>query len=214
MDHLLTRIDALEQQVQTPLRPRANRGVPMQRDRCDDLGIRRTVSPEGWRLRRAPMARGIIGLAVVVILTALLPNPAGAGQDLGQFCWKLDPFVDTLRLSVTPATGAATLFELHGRWRATAIAGQQAAGGAGPAPNQLLGAGTATDSLTQPGSIDLGFEAVHNTTFFGGNFSCNFFAVINNLFTLSGSWNLQCPGTTPFEAEGTLTLQSPCPAQD
>jgi hypothetical protein len=55
---------------------------------------------------------------------------------------------------------------------------------------------------------------VHNTTFFGGNFSCNFFAVINNVFTLSGTWTLQCPGTPPFTAAGTLTFQSPCPAQD
>ena len=160
------------------------------------------------------MARGMMGLAVVVILTALLPSPVGAGQDLGQFCWKLDPFVDTLRLTVTLATGDAALFELHGRWRAIATAGQQAAGGAGPATYQLLGAGTATESLTQPISIDLGFEAVHNTTFFGGNRSCNFFAVINNLFTLSGSWTLQCPGTTPFMTQGTFTLLSPCPVAD
>jgi hypothetical protein len=186
----------------------------MQRDRGNDLNIRRTVGPKRRHLRRARIARGIMGLAVVVILTALLPSPGGAGQDLGQFCWKLDPFVDTLRLTITQATGAAALFELHGRWRATATAGQQAAGGAGPATYQLLGAGTATESLTQPSSIDLGFEAVHNTTFFGGNFSCNFFAVINNVFTLSGTWNLQCPGTTPFTADGTLTFQSPCPAQD
>jgi hypothetical protein len=57
----------------------------MQRDRCDDLSIRRTVGSEGWRLRRAPMARGMIGLAMVVILTAMLPSPAGA-QQLGIFC--------------------------------------------------------------------------------------------------------------------------------
>ena len=79
----------------------------MQRDRCDDLSIRRTVGPEGWRLRRAHIARGMIGLAVVVILTAMLPSPAGAQQDLGHFCWTLNPFVDTLRLTVTQATGAA-----------------------------------------------------------------------------------------------------------
>jgi hypothetical protein len=184
----------------------------MQRDRRHHLSIRRTVGTEGWRLRHAYMARGIMGLAVVVLLTSMLSSPAGAGQELGQFCWKLDPFVDTLRLVITQSTGAASLFELHGRWRATATAGQQAAGGAGPATYQLLGAGTLTDSHTQPGSIDLGFEAVHNTTFFGGNFSCDLFAVINNLFTLSGSWQLQCPGTTPFTAQGTLTFLNPCPA--
>jgi hypothetical protein len=186
----------------------------MQRDRRDSLSIHRTVGTKEWRLRRAHMAQGVIGLAVVVILTAMLPSPAAAAEDLGQFCWRLDPFVDTLRLAITQATGAAALFELHGRWRATATAGEQAVGGAGPATYQLLGTGTATDSLTQPGSIELGFEAAHNTTFFGGNFSCNLFAVINNLFTLSGSWNLQCPGPTPFTAQGTFTFLSPCPAQN
>jgi hypothetical protein len=186
----------------------------MQKDRHYFLSIRNSVDTKGWRLRRAHMVRRVMSLAVVVILAAMLPNPARAGVDLGQFCWRLDPFVDTLRLSITAAIGAAPLFDLHGRVRATATAGQQAAGGVGPAAYQLLGAGTATDSLTQPGSIDLGLEVVHNTTFFGGNPSCNFFAVINNQFTLSGSWTLQCPGTTPFTAQGTLTFLIPCPAQN
>ena len=186
----------------------------MQRDRRHDQSIRRTVGTERWRLRRAHLAQGMISLAVAVVLTAMLPSPTGAAQELGQFCWRLEPFVDTLRVAVTQATGTPTLFELHGRWRATAAQGEQAAGGAGPATYQLLGAGTATDSLTQPASIELGFEAVHNTAFFGGNFSCNLFAVINNLFTLSGSWNLQCPGPTPFTAQGTFTFLSPCPAQN
>jgi hypothetical protein len=186
----------------------------MRKDRGHDQSNERAAGLERWRLRRAQMARGLIGLAVAVILTAMLPSSARAAQDLGQFCWKLDPFVDTLRVDITQGTGAAALFELHVRWRATATAGQQAAGGAGPATYQLLGAGAATDSLTQANSIDLGFEAVHNTAFFGGNRSCNFFAVINNVFTLSGPWTLQCPGTTPFTAQGTLTFVIPCPAQD
>jgi hypothetical protein len=38
--------------------------------------------------------------------------------------------------------------------------------------------------------------------------------VINNLFTLSGSWTLQCPGTTPLTTQGTFTLLSPCPVED
>jgi hypothetical protein len=42
----------------------------------------------------------MIGLAMVVILTAMLPSPAGA-QQLGDFCWSLNPFVDTLRLAIT-----------------------------------------------------------------------------------------------------------------
>ena len=182
----------------------------MQRDRCDDLSIHRTVGPEGWRLRRAPMARGMMGLAVVVILTAMLPSPAGAQSDqLGQFCWTLNPFVDTLLLEITQG---AQVFELHGRWLANASAGQQAAGGAGPAIYQLLGAGTATTSVTLPNSFEGGFQAVHNTTFFGGNRGCNLYTVIDNL-TLDGSWTLQCPGPTPFTNQGTLTFVSPCPGQ-
>jgi hypothetical protein len=186
----------------------------MQRNRRDYLSIRRTVGLEGGRLRRVHMTRAMIGLAVVVLSAAMLPSPVAVAQDLGQFCWRLDPFVDTLRLAITQATGAAALFELHARWRAIATAGQQAAGGAGPATYQLLGAGTASESLTPPSSVELGFQAAHNTTFFGGNRSCNFLGVITNLFTLGGSWTVQCPGTTPFTAAGTLTFLDPCPAQN
>jgi hypothetical protein len=182
----------------------------MQKDLHHYLSICNSVDTEGWRLRRAHMVRSVMSLAVVVILTAMLPNPARAGIDLGQFCWRLDPFIDTLRLSITAAIGAAPLFELHGRVRATATAGQQAAGGVGPAAYQLLGAGTATDSLTQPGSSDLGLEAVHNTTFFGGNRGCNLYAAINPL-SLNGTWTLQCPGPTLFTTQGTLTFVLPCP---
>ena len=148
---------------------------------------------------------------MVVILTAMLPSPAGT-QQVQELCWSLNPFVDTLLVDFIQGEGEVS--HLNGQWRANATAGQQAAGGAGPATYQLLGSGTATASVTLPNSFEAGFQAAHNTTFFGGNFSCNFFAVIDNVFTLSGSWTLQCPGTTPFEAEGTLTSQSPCPAQD
>jgi hypothetical protein len=185
----------------------------MQTDSRHNRSIRRSGKTARGHLRRSKVTRGMVVLAVVVILTAMLPSSARAGTELGQFCWKLDPFVDTLRLAITQATGAAPIFELHGRWRATAAAGQQAAGGAGPATYQLLGAGTITDSLTQPNNFDLGFEAVHNTTFFGGNFSCDLFAVLS-VFNLSGPWTLQCPGPTPFTAKGTLTFLIPCPPQD
>jgi len=40
------------------------------------------------------MARGMIGLALVVMLTAILPSPAGA-QQVQTICWTLEPFVDT-----------------------------------------------------------------------------------------------------------------------
>ena len=182
----------------------------MQRNRRNSLSPHSTVGTQRRQQRRALIARGIMSLAAVVLLTGMLPSPAGAGVDLGQFCWRLDPFVDTLRLSITAAIGAAPLFELHGRWRATATAGQRAAGGAGPATYQLLGAGAATESLTQPGNIDLALEAVHNTTFFGGNHGCNVYAAINPL-SLNGTWTLQCPGPTLFTTQGTLTFVLPFP---
>ena len=157
------------------------------------------------------MARGMMGLAMVVILTALLPSPAAGvqGDQLGQFCWTLNPFVDTLLLEITEG---ADVFFLNGRWRATVSAGQQAAGGAGPATYQLLGTGTASTSVTLPNSFEAGFQAVNNTTSFGGNSGCNLSTVIDNL-TFNGSWTLQCPGTTPFTKQGTLTFVSPCPGQ-
>jgi hypothetical protein len=145
----------------------------------------------------------MIGLAMVVILTAMLPSSAAA-QQLGDFCWTLNPFVDTIRLSITQAGGQ--ILQLNGRWLAK---GGNAAGGAG-GTYQLLGSGTATVSVTLPNSFEAGFQAAHNTTFFGGNQGCNLFAVIDNL-TLNGSWTLQCPGPTPFRAQGTLTFVSTCP---
>ena len=115
----------------------AHGGFPMQTSRRHDLNLRKMSDPAGWHLKRSHAARGLASLAVVMLLTALLPSSARAGTELGQLCWKLDPFVDTLRLAITQATGDAPIFEIHGRWRATAAAGQQAAGGAGPATYQL-----------------------------------------------------------------------------
>jgi hypothetical protein len=178
----------------------------MQRDRCDDPSIWRTVGSEGWRLRRAHMAPGMIGLAVVVILTAMLPSPAGA-QQVRELCWALNPFVDTLLVNFAQGDD---VFDLNGRWRANAAAGQQAAGGAGPATYQLLGAGTATSSLSVPNTFEAGFQAVHHTTFFGGNRGGNLYAVFDNI-TFTGTWTVQCPGPTSFTTGGNLTRVDPCP---
>jgi hypothetical protein len=181
----------------------------MQRESCDDLSIWRTVGLEGWRLMRAHMARAMIGLAVVVILTAMLPSPAGAQQPPPlELCWTLNPFVDTLLVNFTQGDD---LFDLNGRWRADAAAGQQAAGGAGPATYQLLGTGTASPSVSVPNTFEAGLQAVHNTTFFGNNRGCNLYAVFDNI-SFTGTWTVQCPGPTSFTAGGNLTRVSPCPA--
>jgi hypothetical protein len=192
--------------------------------------ICRKVGTDRWRLRRSNVARGLAVLAVIVILSAMLSSTGAAQEEaqLGQLCWKIDsaagqpPVTDTLRLALALLPVAtpndALIFEVFARWRATASPVQQTVGGPGPVTYQLLGAGTvALENAPTPANIELGFEAVNNiaatnTTTFGGNISCNFFASLS-VTTLSGPWRIQCSGTTtPFARTGTLTFQTAgCP---
>jgi hypothetical protein len=201
----------------------------MQTYSCHSRGMCRKVGTDQWRLRRSNVARGLLLLAVIVILTGMLPS-SGAAQEaeLGQLCWKIDsavgqpPVTDTLRLAIAQLPMAtandALMFEVFVRWRATASAVQATVGGPGPVTYQLLGAGTfALENAPTPANIELGFEAVNNlaatnTTTFGGNISCNFFASIS-INTLSGTWRIQCSGTTtPFTRTGNLVFQNAgCP---
>ena len=137
------------------------------------------------------VTRVLLVLAVVVALTAMVPATSYAGTDMGQFCWTMSPFIDTVRVSANAAGGSAgDMFELHVRWRAAAS-------------YQLLGAGLATGSFPTTGSYDIGIVAAHNTTFFGGNQTCNLYARVS-ASTLGGPWTLQCPGPTMFTTTGTL----------
>jgi hypothetical protein len=175
------------------------------------------------------VARGLVLLAVIVILTGMFPGSGAAQEtDLGQLCWKIDnlpgmtPWTDTLRLAIArlpmATANSELMFEVFVRWRATASAVQATVGGPGPVTYQLLGAGTfALENAPTPANIELGFEAVNNiaatnTTTFGGNISCNFFASIS-INTLSGTWRIQCSGTTtPFTRTGNLVFQNAgCP---
>lgn len=139
------------------------------------------------------VARVLLVLAVVAVLTALAPTTSDALSELGQFCWTMSPFVDTLRVNVTQAGGTpGDLFEMHVRWRAASS-------------YQLLGAGLATASFPTTGSFDIGIVAAHNTTFFGSNQVCNLYARISTS-TLGGPWTVKCPGPTNFTNSGTLVL--------
>lgn len=199
----------------------------MQTDRRHRQSIGRKVGPDRCLLRRSNVARGLGVLAVLVILSALLSSTVAAQEtQLGQLCWKIDtpagqpPVTDTLRLALAqlPVATAndALMFEVFARWRATASAVQQTVGGPG-LTYQLLGAGTlALENVQPPANIELGFEAVQNTTgAFGGNLSCNFFASLS-LATLNGPWRIQCAGApgaaTGYTSNGTLTFQAAgCP---
>jgi hypothetical protein len=200
----------------------------MQTYSCHCQDSRRPAGTDQWRLRRLKVARGLVLLTVLGLLTAGLPRAAGAAEaeELGQLCWQFDPpFTDTLRVSVAqlPLTSPsdALLFTAAVRWRAIATAAAQTAGGPGPVTYQLLGTGLfALENSLTPTNFELGFEAVQkqniqSPTVFGGNSSCNFFAALN-LFTLNGSWRIQCTGATAgatgFTNSGTLTFQSAgCP---
>ena len=200
----------------------------MQTDSRHSQYIGRKVGTDRCR-RRSNVARELVLLAVMLILSAMLSS-TGAAQEtqLGQLCWKIDslpgqpPVTDTLRLALAQLPVAtpndALMFEASVRWRATASAVQQTVGGPGPITYQLLGAGTlAQENTPTPANIELGFEAVSNiaaanTTTFGGNISCNFFASLS-VATLSGPWRIQCSGTTtPFARTGNLVFQAAgCP---
>jgi hypothetical protein len=137
---------------------------------------------------------------MIVLLIGMAPGTSSAGTDLGQFCVNLAPLIDTIRLSLTQAPGAATIIAVDFRWRFGSSA-------------QVGGAGSITESLLSPGSYDLALTGTHNTTFFGGNKVCSLFAVINP-FALSGPWQATCTGAggAPFTESGTLNFVSCTPA--
>src|SRR5712692_8854742 len=63
-----------------------------------------------------------LGLGAVVALMAFTgPAKTHAATELGDMCWNLSPFIDTLRINITQAdlTDAGLFQSLHGRWRAS-----------------------------------------------------------------------------------------------
>jgi hypothetical protein len=65
----------------------------MQTYSCHSRGMCRKVVDQLLKRRvgmRFHVATGMVGLAVVVILAAVLPSRAEALTELGDFCWTLD----------------------------------------------------------------------------------------------------------------------------
>jgi hypothetical protein len=134
----------------------------------------------------------VVTLLVIVLVSPAFVPSAQAQSFLGNFCWQLSPFTDTLRVSVTSYPDG--IYGLVVRWR--------------PAGNawQFQGTGAATPDASQPGNIAFAFQAGGNTY----NKTCNFKATLNSS-TLSGPWDFVCPATG-FINSGTLTFLSSCPA--
>lgn len=149
----------------------------------------------------------LVMLALFTVAVMVRPRPVWAdpAEYVGQFCWKLNPYVDVIRVPIQwHPEEAVPIFEIHGLIKAEAEAGQNAVGGPGPVTYQLLGAGTVAYGLA-PNAYDVGFQATHNkSTHFGGNRGCNFYASLNAF--LGGSWHMECPGTTTYVKSGTVTL--------
>ena len=138
--------------------------------------------------------RGLLVAVMVVVLTGMAPGTSSAATDLGQACVNLAPFSDTIRVALTAVSGSATMIDVTFRWRASA-------------PYQIGGTGVVTESLLSPGSFDVALTGTHNTTSFGGNKICSFFAVVTPP-SFSGPWQATCVGSggAPFTVSGTLNV--------
>lgn len=101
-------------------------------------------------------------------------------------CFKLDPFPDTLR--VTLVAHPNSMYGAFVRWRTTSY--------------QFQGSGLLSPDSTSAGDWKLTFWSAGNTA----NFACDFQGMI-----VAKTWQFQCP-STGFANSGTLTYLPTCPA--
>jgi hypothetical protein len=131
-------------------------------------------------------------VAAGVLAVVGVPTTSHADQELGDMCWQLSPFIDTLRLSVIQAdfTVDSPAWKLVGRWRAN-----------GSYQGEVTGA--LSQSTYTPGSLNLGiagpFENFHSGD--GQNDAVSLFAVLDG--TLTGPWDLLV-ANDGFRNNGTL----------
>ncbi len=131
------------------------------------------------------------GLVVALFGFALLgaAAPSDAQTFIGTYCWKLDPFIDTLRVPLTAYPSA--IYGAQVRWRAGTL-------------YQFTGAG-----VLSPDTSTTGFRLTFNSAGTTANFACDFQGHITS--GLSGTWEFKCP-LTGFTNSGTLTYTPTCPA--
>jgi hypothetical protein len=134
--------------------------------------------------RRISNMTKVKALTAALVLVTLLGTFAQAEQ-----CYKLDPFIDILRLSAV-AKGRHT--DLFGNW----VAGT----------SYTLPIVGSKDLDVNGTSKRIGVHGTNNTADFGGNLLCSLDGFI------SGSWVLQCAGTTtPFATSGSSLTPVSCP---
>jgi len=133
----------------------------------------------------------VFAVAAVLVVGGWTAN-ADAQAFLGEFCWKLDPFIDTIRVGVTTS---GQFFALNGRW----VAGTSYSIGI---------SGTAAGDLVAPG-MDVSLSAV-NLADPAPNFpnSWRFHARLLN--GLNGIWKF-IRTEDGFVNSGSFTFLPSCP---
>jgi hypothetical protein len=131
----------------------------------------------------------LVTLAICIFLVGFA-QPSEAQNFLGNFCWKLDPFPDTLRVAVTSYPDG--IYGINVRWRSSSY--------------QFMGAGAISANPTNGNTLQMAFNSGGNTA----NLSCNFQADLNP-GSLTGPWSFQCP-SSGFSNSGTLSRLVPCPS--
>jgi hypothetical protein len=167
------------------------------------------------------MRRGLLVARVLCAIVLIGWGTLGlamAGEELGHFCWRLEPFVDTVRLSVSVATGNVQMFHVLASWRAGPAPANQTLGGENNDTRtmryEFLGTGTGRASIDPrdpPGAINVGIVA-RQVSGFGSEFSGQQLCTLLMLVTvpsLNAFYNVSCPSDRP---RGTLTpaIFHPC----
>jgi hypothetical protein len=143
--------------------------------------------------------RTIVLGAVVTMMVFTRPAKTHAATELGDMCWQLSPFVDTLRLNVTQAdlTDAGLFQSLHGRWRASGF-------------YQIPASGHMSDSDAVPGSLAFGIAGSVSLSS-GSNDSIALYANLDPV-TLSGPFSLVVASTSPVGRNSGTMIPIACDA--
>lgn len=158
------------------------------------------IKREKRKITGAVLVRSLIALVVLVALTAFAPAKTGADTEVGEFCWQLSPFPDTLKLTAVQADSDAEspFWALHGRWRA---------GGA----YEIEVSGHVSNSNAPSGTLAFGLSGSLQQDVFGDNRrGINLGASLNPV-SQSGPFAISSPGSTFFTNTGTLN-PIPCAA--